>query len=149
MEEKKIEQIAVNKIIEFAKKQSTQIWHQMIMDWNWDNYNAFISWLVENPDTDKATILMIYWKSNPGQKFPHKKLIEKNYSKGFYKQQLFSFNPEDDEGDNWVSYVSKESKSFIPKEMFQELKGTQISYPEGFIEGIPESLFYEIEELYG
>ncbi|NAW50660.1 DUF4274 domain-containing protein [Elizabethkingia argentiflava] len=148
MEENQIEQIAVNKIIDFAKTQSTKVWHQMVMDWNWDNYMTFINWLVENPNTDKATILMIYWKSDPSTDFLNKKLIEDHYFKEYYKQHLFSFDPKDDEGDDWTSYISEESKKEIPQLMFQKLSGEKIPYPEEFIEGMPENLFYEIEELY-
>ncbi|MHC5354590.1 DUF4274 domain-containing protein [Myroides sp. LJL115] len=46
-------------MIDFAKTQSTKVWHQMVMHWNWDNYTSFLNWLVDNPTTDKATILMI------------------------------------------------------------------------------------------
>lgn len=148
MEKKQIEQIAIAKIIDFAKVQSNKVWHQMVMDWNWDSYKPFINWLVENSNTDKATILMIYWKSNPDKDFFDKKTIEENYVKGYYKQQLFAFNPEDDEGDDWTSYLCSKSKENIPQLMFQKLLGENILYPDGFIEGMPESLFYEIEELY-
>ncbi|SDD44759.1 DUF4274 domain-containing protein [Niabella drilacis] len=148
MEEKEIEKIAVNKIIEFAKTQPGKVWHQMMMDWNWDNYMSFIHWLIENPNTDKATILMIYWKSNPGTDFSGKTLLEENYSKGYYSQQLFAFDPENDEGDDWTAYVSVESKKRIPPMMFQKFPGENVPYPEKFIEGMPENLFAEIENLY-
>ncbi|RQO29717.1 hypothetical protein DBR32_14110 [Taibaiella sp. KBW10] len=148
MEEKQIEEIALNKIIDFAKKQNPKVWHQMVIDWNWDNYMSFIDWLVANPDTDKATILMIYWKSNPGRDFSNKKRIEENYRTGYYKQHFFAFNPQDDEGDDWTTYVKEEAKNTIPQLMYQKLSGEEVPYPEGFIEGIPEDLFNEIEDLY-
>lgn len=148
MEDNQIEQLAANKIIDFAKGQSSKIWHQMVMDWNWDNYKSFLNWLIENPESDQATILMIYWKSNPEDEFPNKQLIENNFIKEFYKNHFFSFDPENDEGDNWVSYISEEVKKTIPAIMFRKLEGENVSYPEGFIEGMPEKLFYEIEDFY-
>jgi len=148
MEEKEIEKIAVNKIIDFAKTHSGKVWHQMMMDWNWDNYRPFIDWLIDNPDTDKGTILMIYWKSDPGSGFPGKKRLEEHYIKGYYPQQLFSFDPKNDEGDDWTSYVSAGQEHLIPQIMYQELHGEDIPYPKGFIEGMPEHLFDEIEDLY-
>ena len=147
MEDIDIEQIANAKILDFAKSQPPKIWHQMVMDWNWDNYKTFLTWLIENPKSDRATIAMIYWKSNPTDNFAHKEHIESNFSNGFYKNQQFSFVPENDEGDNWVSYVSEEAKTAIPEIMFRKLQGENIAYPEGFIEGMPEKLFFEIEDL--
>lgn len=148
MQEKQIEEIAVNKIIEYAKTQPTEVWHQMVIDWNWDSYKGFLEWLIDHSDTDKGTILMIYWKSAPGNGFTKKQIIEERYRNGYYKQQSFSFDPKDDEGDNWVSYLSLAGRENVPEEMFQKLNGTHIGYPKGFIEGMPEALFYEIEELY-
>lgn len=70
-----------------------------------DSYPAFINWLIKNTETDKATILMIYWKSEPRFKestsFAEK--IEPLYLSGFYKQANFSFDPKDDIGEDWTS----------------------------------------------
>ncbi|MCS4225906.1 DUF4274 domain-containing protein [Sphingobacterium sp. BIGb0165] len=143
-----IETIAVNKILDFARAQTTEIWHQMVMDWNWDNYKQFLKWLIDNPDTDKATILMIYWKSAPGKGFRDKQLIEERYINNYYHHQSLAFDPESDEGDNWVSYLPRPEKESIPKELLHKLEGKNVPYPEGYIEGMPENLFDKIEALY-
>jgi hypothetical protein len=40
---------------------------------------------MNHPDTGKATILMIYWKSALGNGFAKKEIIEERYWNGFYK----------------------------------------------------------------
>jgi hypothetical protein len=146
MEGNKAGEIAIKKIIEFAQNSTSDVWHQMIMDWNWDNFTGFFDWLIENHDTDKATILMIYWKSGPSKYFKNKDIIENRYINAFYKKSEIAFDPKNDGGDDWTKYII--TTDTIPEIMFNKLDGRNIPYPENFIEGIPEKLFYEIEELY-
>lgn len=117
----------------------------MAMEWNWDNYMEFIEWLINNPESDKATILMIYWKSGPNENYKNRNIIEERYKNNFYKNQEIAFDPENDEGDNWVEAFANDT---IPEIMFAKLKGKKVPLPENYIEGLPEKLFYEIESLY-
>jgi hypothetical protein len=149
MKESEIVEMANRKIIEFAKNQESEVWHQMVMGWNWDNNTDFLDWLIDNPKTDKATILMIYWKSVPNERSKNKKVIEERYN-NFYNNQKIAYNPKDDEGTDWISEIINYDNSIntIPEIMFQKLEGKNINYPKDFIEGLPEDLFYEIENLY-
>lgn len=147
MEESQMLELANKKIIDFAESQNPKVWHQMTMDWNWDSEYNFLDWLINNSKTDRATILMIYWKSSPSHGFKNKILLEERYTNNFYNNQNIYFNPKDDEGDDWTEY-NKDGAFEIPKIMFTQLEGEYIEYPNGYIEGIPEKLFYEIEELY-
>ena len=81
-------------LLKLVSNLSPKIWHQMVMEWNWDSYTSFLNWLIENPKTDKATILMIYWKSTPryNEDIDFIEKIEKQYLNGFYKQSNFLFN---------------------------------------------------------
>jgi hypothetical protein len=81
----KIDEIAINKILDFAKNSTKEVQHQMAMEWNWDNYMEFIEWLINNPESDKATILMIYWKSGPNENYKNRNIIEERYKNNFYK----------------------------------------------------------------
>ena len=63
--DEKFEEIVNDIVLDYVKTANPEIWHQMAMEWNWDCSSAFLNWLVDNPKTDKATALMIYWKSAP------------------------------------------------------------------------------------
>ncbi|MBN9336516.1 MAG: DUF4274 domain-containing protein [Chryseobacterium sp.] len=163
----KFQQLFDEIVIRFAEKQTTKIWHQMAMEWN--ETSVFLNWLADNPKTDKATALMMYWKSAPryhkqfndredvlkkqsravaGFDFVEK--IEKNYLNGFYETQNFEFNPKNDEqGYDWTSeYQDKPKVREIPEMMFEQLIGEQVKEPENFIEGMPPELYDLQDELY-
>lgn len=148
MTEEKISEIANNKIIEYAQNMNSEEWHKMAMDWNYDNSKTFLKWLINNSNTDKATILMIYWMSSPKHGFEFQEDIEKNYSSGFYKNQNFEFDPKDDNGLDWTNEYPELKSDRIPLIMFDKLKGKVIQSSDNYIEGLPEDLFNEIEELY-
>jgi len=132
---------------------SPKIWHQMVMEWNWDSNSSFLNWLVENPKTDKATILMIYWKSQPrhNKGFDFVEKIEKKYLNGYYKEPCFLFNPKDDLGEDWTAILSSSHTRKIPEIMLKKLEGKKIPEPDNFIEGIPpeiDDLFQELFDTY-
>ena len=152
-------------VIEFAEKQTSEIWHQMAMEWN--ETSAFLHWLADNPKTDKATALMLYWMSGPRyfkqfktreeagsntSKFDLIENIESNYLNGFYKDQRFSFDPNiaDYSGTVWADeYLDKTIVREIPAIMFEKLEGETVAEPEGFIEGMPPELYDLHDELCG
>ncbi|MBW1294831.1 DUF4274 domain-containing protein [Aquimarina litoralis] len=129
---------------------SPKIWHQMVMEWNWDSYSSFLNWLIENPKTDKATVLMIYWKSEPryDKDFEFVEKIEQQYLNDFYQQSNFLFDPKDDLGEDWTVILSDSHNRNIPKAMLKKLDGEKISVPDGFIEGIPPNIDDLFQELY-
>ncbi len=132
---------------------SPETWHQMVMEWNWDSYSSFLNWLIKNPKTDKATVLMIYWKSAPryNKDFGLVEKIEKQYLNGFYKQSNFLFNPKDDVGEDWTVISSDSYDRKIPDIMLKKVEGKKIAEPNDFIEGIPpgmHNLFQELFEVY-
>lgn len=148
MTEEEIRKIADNKVIEYAKGVSPKEWHQMAMDWNYDSSKIFLEWLVDNQQTEKATILMIYWMSSPKHGFTYQKKMEENYSSGFYTNEMISFNPKDDDGLDWTQEYPELDSSQIPSIMLKSIEGEEIKSADNYIEGIPESLFNEIEDLY-
>lgn len=152
MEEQKKNKLALEKFVSFVETQPTEVWHQMVMDWNWDN-SDFLNWFIQNPNTDKATILMIYWNSAPAWGFEGKEEIESKYIEGFYTHQQFYYDPTDDRGIDWTTeYAQPDTSPKEPKEipeiMYQKLSGKEVSEPpREWIEGMPPDLFYEIEEI--
>jgi hypothetical protein len=84
-------------------------------------------------------------KSGPNENCKNKSVIEERYENNFYKKQEIAFDPEDDEGDNWVEEFANDA---IPEIMFVKLEGRKVAFPDNYIEGLPEKLFYEIENLY-
>jgi hypothetical protein len=108
MDEAKIAELASQKIIAFAESQNPKIWHQMAMGWNWDNHTAFLNWLIDNPKTDRATILMIYWKDWPNERSKTKKAIEERYHH-FYERQAIAYDPGNDEGTDWTPRLTSVS----------------------------------------
>ncbi|PIE84066.1 MAG: hypothetical protein CSA07_03700 [Bacteroidia bacterium] len=58
------------------------------------------------------------------------------------------FDPKDDNGLDWTQEYPDLDCGSIPLAMFDRVEGEQISSLEGYIEGIPERIFYEIEHLY-
>lgn len=148
MTEQEIIKIADDKIINYAKKTNPIEWHKMAMDWNYDSSKTFLQWLVKNQQTEKATILMIYWMSSPKHGFEYQKEIEKNYISEFYTNQSLGFNPKDDDGLDWTQEYPDLENTKIPLVMFDKIEGKKISSSEKYIEGIPEDIFNEIEDLY-
>lgn len=40
-------------------------WHQVADQWNWDNGSDPLRWIVEQPNCDRATALLIFWRGEP------------------------------------------------------------------------------------
>ncbi|GAA0732604.1 hypothetical protein GCM10009430_45900 [Aquimarina litoralis] len=150
-------------ILEFAAKQSQEVLYQMIMEWNWDSSDSFLNWLVDNPLTDKSTILMIYWKSAPRyfkqfqnrnevlkkqaysiNDFDFVEKVEKNYLNDFYNSSIFEFEPS-----FWADeYAEIKLVKPIPEIMFKKIHGKIVEHPSNFTEGCPPELDTLLEELY-
>jgi hypothetical protein len=164
--EEKLEELENEIIINYVKTKSPKIWHQMVMEWNWDNSSTFLNWLINNALTDKATALMIYWKSGPrySKQFKNKEELEKsyylntfefieklehNYLTGFYKNQNFEYNPKNDNNFDWTNeYIGLDIVKEIPQSLFLKLEGEKINEPVDFTEGMPPKLYDKLEDLY-
>lgn len=164
---KKFQELIDETIIKYAEKQTPKILHQMAMEWN--ETSAFLNWLIDNPKTEKATALMIYWMSGPRffkqfrdretakevigstTGFDFTENLENKYLSGFYKNNKFSFDPNtaDYSGVIWAEqYLDKNIVSAIPAAMFEKMQGEAVEEPQGFIEGMPPELNDIQDELY-
>lgn len=156
-------------ILAYAKQASPKELHQMVMEWNWDNADPFLTWLTDNSATDKGTILMIYWRYGPRyyKQFADRETmmrehshtgdydlveaIEQKYISGFYTNEQFVFDPTvaDNSGTIWSEeYNDTPLVREIPSIMFEKTRGVIVEEPQDFEEGMPPGLVAALEEIY-
>ena len=157
-------------IIDYLKKHTPETRQMLALCWNFDNPKKVIQWIVEQPDTDKGTSLLLYWKMAPdfSKQFVSREecenthswyledydiiqTLELNYTTGLYTNQRYSFNPRSDsyqDGYDWTENLMNPSeyKAAIPQEMFTPLEGIALDTPS-WGEGIPEDVQPTIERL--
>ncbi|HEX6431379.1 MAG TPA: DUF4274 domain-containing protein [Niastella sp.] len=51
--------------LEFLSQATPLEIHQSVFTANWDGNRFLLNWIKDNPEVDKATILIAYWKSAP------------------------------------------------------------------------------------
>jgi len=167
----KIEQFENEVWEEFLSTSSPKEIHQSVSDANWDGNGYLLNWLKNNPNIDKATALMAYWKSAPHwqKKFKNREDViaqdksyylenfdfieemEQKYLAGFWKNSHIEFNPANDyfdSGYDWTSdYLDEKTFREIPAIMFEKLEGEKVESPDNFIEGLPEIYFQKISDF--
>lgn len=167
--DEKFEELVDKQVLEYIKDKNPNLWHQMAMEWNWDSSSVFLNWLVDNPKTDKATALMIYWKSAPRYwkkfldrndviskkeyglaDFEFVEKVENNILNDFYQECNFEFDPKNDEQNyDWTNdYADEITVRNIPEILFEKIKGQKVEEPENFTEGMPPELYEMQDELY-
>lgn len=168
--EEDFDEIEDRLILEYVETASPKLLHQMAMEWNWDSSAPFLNWLANNPQTDKATALMLYWMSGPryhkqyenaeaaqagiGYKssgFDFSENLESKYLNGFFSNAQFSFDPnvKDHAGTTWTNeYADLKTVRNIPAIMFEKVDGKAVEPPADFIEGMPPDLYEKWETLY-
>jgi len=88
-------------------------YHQLLLHWNFDDGIEPLEYIVEQPETDLGTVVLLYWLIGPGSIFQFREKkpqlfallqkIEKNVAAGFYQNQNISVNPVDSEGTNFTA----------------------------------------------
>ena len=163
---KQYQEIRDKMILDFLKNAIPKDRHRLVLGWNWDGESGILKWIANDPDTDKATALMLYWKScprpvkqyanrdeassnNSADDFDFIENIEKLFLSGFYKNQQIAFDPTNDRGTNWTTeYLDMSIKREIPNEMFKKLSGENVEsgHDEGWEEGIPPHIWKKMRE---
>lgn len=133
--------------------------HQSVIDCNWDDNKLLLNWIRNNPNIDKATILIAYWLSGPRwikqyidreaavkarasvYNYDFVEEVEQKYLQNFWTESNIELDPKcDTEGYDWTSqYLDKVFVREIPGLMFQKLDGQKVERPENSIEGLPTS----------
>lgn len=163
IDDEEFERLSTELIIDFLKKHGSYERQQLLTSWNFDNGKEVLQWIAEQPDTDKGTILLLYWYMNPGffkqyqdrqdcidqghdyllEDYDLISTIERNYLSGFYQNQVYSFDPKADPYNSSYDWTKENAdvkcKVAIPDEMFIALTGEVID-PPSWQEGIPSEL---------
>lgn len=169
IDEEEYEQLSADLVIDYLKKNSPEERQKLALCWNFDNSKQVIRWIVSQPDTDKGTVLFLYWHMNPAyykqfasraeceqkaswavEEYDIIALTEKNYCSDFYRNQSYAFDPENDfynSGYDWTKeYEENEGTGKIPKEMFSSLEGEILENPH-WEEGIPAAVLDIMDKL--
>lgn len=170
IDDDEFEKLSTELIIDFLKKNTPKERQLLAISWNFDNSKKVIQWIVDQPDTDRGTILYLYWYMAPDfykencvdrkeceekyswglEDYDILDTIETNYLSDFYNDQIYAFNPTNDlysEGYDWTKgYDDSKAKSKIPKVMFKALDGEILESPD-WDEGIPEALSVIMDKL--
>lgn len=157
-------------MLDYLQKMPISTRQELMLSWNFDNSHEILNWIVEQPDTDKGTILYLYWYMQPGfqKRFANREdceadnawylssfdliaKIEAQYIAGFYQHQIYDFDPRYDcyqDGYNWTSELEPETmKRPIPEIMFTALHGEIIEAGD-WDEGVPAALYPVMDRLY-
>lgn len=150
-----------DELIKFLPGSSSEMWHQIAWNWNWDNGEDVLKWITLQKKCDKGTALLIYWYSGPryfGQyenrenvpefelaSYDFMKDIQQKYLAGFYKTANFSFDPKNDSGlDRTKDYEENDKYGIVPEQMFQPVVGKTL---EKIIleEGYPQEVLAKVD----
>ena len=161
------EQMSNQIIIEFLKSASQKERYQLVSEWNHDAGYEVFKWIINDPETDKAIALMMYWQSGgecnktyacredlmqespwDAERFDMIEQLEDKYMSGFYKNQLFVYDPTNDSHDyDWTKENWGELKREMPSEMLQRLDGVKVQFEEDWAEGVPPHVWEKISKL--
>jgi hypothetical protein len=137
-------------------------WHQVAMGWNWGSGEAPLRWIVSQPDCDKATALMVFWRGQPSYYWngpPTKAewkasgrffsedvydlltFVVNRWRSGGYTRSEIGYLPEGGDASDLAASQGHPALA-IPPDMGEELKGRRIDGGE-FDEGIPFPIVIE------
>jgi hypothetical protein len=138
-------------------------WDLETVMWNFVRLKKPLAWIINSPKTDRGTALNLFWSLEGPSIFSllesldereleeneYKevlgfiKILMKNYSSGFYKNQEFSYIPPE------PSEIDELSNA-IPKEMYLPLAGKRLTEHAKLEEGFPaiEALPMELQNKY-
>lgn len=161
------EQIWNQTIIDFLKNASQEERYQLVSEWNHDSGYEVFNWIMNDPETDKATILMMFWQSGgecnkiyadredmikksawDAERFDLIEQLEERYLSGFYKNQVFAYDPTNDNGGyDWTKEDWGELKRELPSEMLQKLDGIKVQFAQDWAEGVPPYIWESMKEF--
>lgn len=52
-------------LMDWLKQATPDQWHKVADGWNWGSGEAPLRWIIEQPDCDKATAQLIFWRGEP------------------------------------------------------------------------------------
>jgi hypothetical protein len=144
IEKRRVRQALENCGKSVKKLQTSEELHQFALNWNWDDNAKPLKWVVQQPYCDEGTALLLYWRAAPewycqfadrseviDTESEHSiivfdliSIIEKRYLTGTYTERNISFDPYNDNGQNFVEdYLHASKLRKLPKEMLQPSPG--------------------------
>lgn len=136
-------------------------WHKFAMYANWDSHDpAVFEWIVSQPECDKATALLFFWKSSPEyelecpeasnafsrDEYPLINLIRERWIRGDFKQSEFAFSFAEDlwdfNFDQLDQRFGERAKELLPDSMRASLLGHRLDTND-LIDGIPSRFWPE------
>ena len=172
LSEEEIDALEYKLLVEWLETVPTMEWHVLAHEWNYDMSHDILRWIADNPRTEKATALLLYWTGAPRY---HKQYatveeakanyveadwlfihdIEAKYLAGFYTGEVVGFDPANDNytgfiGMDWTSnYKDKTAALEIPAAMFKAVPGVHPSSTIEYPNGMPEHIYNQLEPLWG
>lgn len=151
-------------VLSYLQGATPEQWHVYVARSNYDDNAPALRWLIDNPQLDRGTALMIYWymgaagyvqfasedqvKDYEKDTFRLLLLIEQRYADGFYTQGRIWFAPEHSEGggpsETRQPYVRPVS-TLMREEVGTELVDIE---PEDYDDGLPFEVMEKIEALF-
>ncbi|MBX0289390.1 DUF4274 domain-containing protein [Hymenobacter sp. HSC-4F20] len=173
LDEEELDALEFKLLVEWLESVPTTEWHVLAHEWSYDNAKDVLRWLLDNPRTERATALMIYWMAGAryykqyataeeasqharyeGRTWEFIHDLEANYLAGFYTAGPVGFDPKHDgfpghNGHDWTrTYQELPLKAPLPAEMEQAVPGTQPHSDVTYIEGIPEHIWEQLEKYF-
>lgn len=65
IDDEQFDELCADLIIDFLKKNTPKERQLLALSWNFDNSKKVIKWIIDQKDTDKGTILYLYWYMAP------------------------------------------------------------------------------------
>lgn len=106
-------------------------YHQLLLHWNFDDEIEPLEYIVDQPETDLGTVVLLYWLFGPGSTFQFRKnnprlfalmqKIEKNVAAGFYQNKNISIDPTNSEGTNFIAEEANQKYLDKIPEVFKNL----------------------------
>ena len=169
IDEEEYEQLSAELLIDYLEKSNPEERQRLALCWNFDNPKQVIRWIVNQTDTDKGTVLFLYWHMSPAyyKQFADRTeceqkaswavedydiidTIERNWLSDFYQNQLYAFDPKNDFYNfdcDWTKECEEnEGTGKIPKEMLTALAGEILENPH-WEEGIPAAVSDIMDKL--
>lgn len=133
---------------------------------NYDGNAQSLCWLIDNPNLDRATALLIYWylgaawyvqfeseqdmASYEQETFQQLKLLEQRYRDGYYASHNIWFDPFKSEGGRPDDYPKLLVKRGIPDLMLIPVDGTEYVDldDDQYDDGLPMEIAEQIFALY-
>ncbi len=124
--------------IEFLQNRSPDDWHRYAWHYNWDERLDTLFWIVSQPDCDRATALLVFWKGcptaydyeteegpmgdDPYSVAPMLRYISERFNTTGYRRAEISYDFRKDHGLNMDEYDPDDKEKYIASDRHSRLR---------------------------